>query len=262
MKLLSNKTLLVLLVLLSGYGYIASCTHDNDILPPPATAANYTAGSHVHLPGNMTVGDTSQWKLDKVHSSVLWQTSYVAAAGLLTGRFNQFGMHNVVDAEMINYTTAGQPLKDTSWAFYENDDSKSYFNGYVQINTSNTGEPGRDGGCNISGMGTVPIVSGTQNLTVTNLAKIKTSDIAFDKLTGLYTCNVNLTWQGKLGAPITKTYSGVIKYIPRATVTAATPYDVFGLQLKFQFNCRDYGITSTSIGDVIEIECNMNFNNK
>ena len=34
MKLLSNKTLLVLLVLISGYGYIASCTRDNDLLVP------------------------------------------------------------------------------------------------------------------------------------------------------------------------------------------------------------------------------------
>ena len=42
----------------------------------------------------------------------------------------------------------------------------------------------------------------------------------------------------------------------------AAAYNVFGLQLKFQFNCRDYGITSTSIADKIDIECNMNFNNK
>jgi hypothetical protein len=39
-------------------------------------------------------------------------------------------------------------------------------------------------------------------------------------------------------------------------------YDVFGLQLKFQFNCRDYGIVSTSISDKIDIEVNINLNNK
>ncbi len=263
MKLLSNKTLLILLVLISGYGYIASCTHDNTLPPPPSsTTTKFTPGTAVLLPGNMTAGNAAEWKLDKAHSNVMWETAYVGAAGLLTGRFNQFGMHNVVTAEMINYTTAGQPLKDTSWAFYEGDDSKTYFNGYVQINQSNTGEPGRDGGCNIGNLGTTPIVPGTQNLTVTNLAKITTTNVKFDPLTGDYIVNLNLTWQGKLASPATFPLVGKLKYIKRATIAGAAPYDVFGLQLSFQFNCRDFGIVSTSIADKIAIECNMNFNNK
>jgi len=265
MKLLTNKTLLVLLVLVSGYGYITSCTRDNDLIVPIQLTKPFvsTRGTEVLLPGNMTAGNTSEWKMDKAHSSVLWSTSYLGAAGLLTGRFNQFGMHNVIDAEAINYTVTGQPLKDTSWAFYENDPTKTYFNGYVQINTSNTGEPGRDGGCNISGMGTVAIVSGTQNLTVTNLAKIQTTEIKFDPASNGYIVTLNLTWQGKLTAPLTKTLVGTLKYVTKSTfVNGTTTYDIFGLQLKFQFNCRDYGITSTSIGDKIDIECNMNFNNK
>ncbi len=112
-----------------------------------------TRGTNIHLPGNMTTGNANEWKFDKTHSSVLWTTSYVDAAGLLTGRFNQFGMHDVTDAKAINYATTGQPLVDSSWAFYESDPSKTYFSGYVQINTSNTGEPGRDTGCNIAAMG-------------------------------------------------------------------------------------------------------------
>jgi len=164
----------------------------------------------------------------------------------------------------LSYTTTGQPLLDSSWAFYENDPAKTYFNGYVQINTSNTGEPGRDAGCNISGMGTTAIVAGTQNLTVTNLAKIKTTKVEFDPASNGYIVTLNLTWQGKLAAPFTKSVVGTLKYVPRATVQfgTATAYDVFGLQLKFQFNCRDFGIVSTSISDKIDIECNMNFNNK
>src|SRR5438034_793674 len=154
MKLFNNTILLSLLLLISCFGYIASCRHDNDILLPlPATTThNINHGTNVHLPGSMTVGDTSQWKLDKVHSSVLWQGAYIGAAALLTGRFNQFGMHNVTDPEMQSYIGAGQPVKDTSWAFYENDPAKTYFNGYVQINTSNTGEPGRDAGCNVGNL--------------------------------------------------------------------------------------------------------------
>ena len=261
MKLFSNKSLMILLIIISGFGYIVSCTHDNSFPPPPATiGVVITHGTNIHLPGNMTAGNVNEWKMDKAHSSVLWSTNYVAAAGLLTGRFNQFGMHDVTAAEMLNYVITGQPLKDTSWAFYENEPAKTYFNGYVQINTSNTGEPGRDAGCNVSGMGTTAIVLGTQNLTVTNLAKIKTTEVKFDPLSNEYIVTLTMTWQGKLAAPLTKTLVGKLKYIPKANVNAT--YDVFGLQLKFQFNCRDYGITSTSISDKIDIECNMNFNNK
>jgi polyisoprenoid-binding protein YceI len=264
MKLLSNKTFLVLLVLLSGYGYIASCTHDNE-LPPPPSSNNpiINRGTNIHLSGT-TTGDSTQWKMDKSHSSVLWSTNYVGAAGLLTGRFNQFGVHDVTDAKMITYATTGQPLVDTSWAFYESDPSKTYFNGYVQINTSNTGEPGRDAGCNVSGLGTTAIISGTQNLTVTNLAKIKTTEVKFDPLSSDYIVTFTMTWQGKLSAPLTKTLVGRLKYIPKSRVQFGTSaaYSVFGLQLKFQFNCRDFGIVSTSISDKIDIECNINFNNK
>lgn len=262
MKHVNSKLQLLLLFFFGVIGYLVSCTHDNSFPPPAATTGvKYTPGTEVFLPGT-TVGNPSQWKMDKTHSSTLWQTNYVGAAGLLTGRFNQFGMHDVTPAKMTNYVTAGQPLPDTSWAFYEGDDSKSYFNGYVQINTSNTGEPGRDAGCNIGNMGTTAIVAGTQNLNQVNLAKIKTTKIAFDPSTGDYIVNLDMNWQGKLGAPITKSLVGKLKYIKRATVAAAAPYDVFGLQLSFQFNCRDFGITSTSISDKIEIECNMNFNNK
>lgn len=266
MKLLSNKTFLILLVLISGYGYIASCTHDDELIVPIQISKPFTPtrGTNIHLPGNMTTGNTNEWKFDKSHSSVLWSTNYVGASGLLTGRFNQFGVHEVTDAKMTNYTTTGQPLPDSSWAFYENDPAKTYFNGYVQINTSNTGEPGRDAGCNIGNLGTTAIVSGTQNLGVTNLAKIKTSKVEFDPASNGYIVTLNLSWQGKLAAPLTKTLIGTLKYVPRQRVQFGTSaaYEVFGLQLKFQFNCRDFGITSTSISDKIEVECNMNFHNK
>ena len=262
---------MVLFIIISGAGYIVSCTHDNELPPPPASNTPViTRGTHVHLPGTMTTGDSTQWKVDKVHSSVLWSTNYVGAAGLLTGRFNQFGLHDVTDPTMINYITTGQPLKDTSWAFYENEPEKTYFSGYVQINTSNTGEPGRDAGCNINGMGTVPIVPGTQNLTVRNLAKIKTTKVEFDPLSNDYIVTFNLTWHGQdssaaaLASPITQSLVGKLKYIPQARVQfgTGTAYSVFGLQLKFQFNCRDFGVTSTSISDKVDIEINVNLNNK
>jgi polyisoprenoid-binding protein YceI len=266
MKLLKNTYFWILAILLGGYAYMASCTRQDSLIVPIETSKPFVATrtNAVHLPGSMTAGNTNEWKLDKVHSSVLWSSNYVGAAGLLTGRFNQFGMHDITDAKAISYVTAGQPLLDTSWAFYESDPAKSYFNGYVQINTSNTGEPGRDAGCNISGMGTIAIISGTQNLAYPNLAKIKTTAIKFDPASNGYIVTLNLTYQGKLTTPLTKSITGTLKYVPKAKVQfgTAAAYDVFGLQLKFQFNCRDFGIVSTSIADKIDIECNMNFNNK
>lgn len=265
MKRLTNRTLMIFMVVFSGYGYIISCTHEDVTPPAPAsTTPTITRGTNVHLPGNMTAGNTAEWKLDKAHSGVLWSTNYVGAAGLLTGRFNQFGIHKMTDAEMTNYVTTGQPVKDNSWAFYENDPTKTFFSGYVQINTSNTGEPGRDAGCNLAAMGTTAIVTGTQNLNVTNIARIETTEVTFDPLSSEYIVKLNLTWKGNLAAPISKAIVGKLKYVPQAKVQFGTAagYEVFGLQLKFQFNCRDFGITSTNISDKIDIECNMNFNNK
>ena len=261
MRRFQTAPYLIIALLISSMGYIVSCTHDDEIISSGG-GAKITRGVNVHLAGPS--GDTSKWKLDKSHSNVLWSTNYVGAAGLLTGRFNQFGMARVTDALATNYTTTGQPLPDTAFAFYENDPSRTYFNGYVQINTSNTGEPGRDAGCNVSGLGTVPIVSGTQNLNIQNIARIQTTKVELDPASKGYIVTLNMTWQGKLSAPLTKSYVGKLVYIPRSRVQfgTAAAYDVFGLQLKFQFNCRDFGIASTSISDKIEIECNMNFNNK
>ena len=39
------------------------------------------------------------------------------------------------------------------------------------------GEPGRDAGCNVSGMGTVAIIPLQQNLTFVNIARIKTTKV-------------------------------------------------------------------------------------
>ena len=87
MKLLNEKALLILLVIMSIVGYVASCTHENSVLPPPSTSTpDINRGDGVFLPGNLTPGDTSSWKFDQAHSSVLWSANYLRAPGLLTGR--------------------------------------------------------------------------------------------------------------------------------------------------------------------------------
>jgi polyisoprenoid-binding protein YceI len=266
MKLLSNKILLILLVIASFYGYVASCTHKEEVLPSQSTGTvTITRGTDILLPGTETAGDTTQWKLDQVHSSVLWSSNYLGAAGLLTGRFNMFGINDVFGNNATgDYVTSGQPVKDTSWAFYENDPTKTYFSGYVQMNTSNTGEPGRDGGCYLSYASAPKLITGTQNLTDSNLAEIKTTSVAFDPASSGYIVTAVLTWQGGLSAPHDTTINGTLSYIPKAVVGAGTAssYEVFGLQLNFQFDCRSFGVSTTEVGSIIQVQCNMNFNNK
>jgi len=259
MKLFKNKLLLMSMVLISAFALIVSCTHKNDPLPSSvSTKVVISHGNHVHLAG-LTAGDTSQWKFDKVHSAVNWSSPFEGVGSALTGKFNQFGLANVKSADMQNYVTSKQPLPDTSWAFYENQPEKSHFAGYVQLNQVNTGEPGRDGGCLIGTFGTTPIVAGTQNLTVSNIATIKTTKIEFDPLSNNYIATFDFTWQGKLAAPLTESITAKLTYIPEAN---AGTHNEFGLHLEFQFNCRDFGITSTSVADVINITINANFNNQ
>jgi polyisoprenoid-binding protein YceI len=250
---------MIVLIVISIYGFIASCTHKNEVLPASvSTAVVVTHGNHVHLPG-LTAGDTAQWKFDKVHSAVNWSSPFEGVGAPITGKFNQYGVANVSASQMQNYTTTAQPIPDTSWAFYENAPAKTHFSGYVQLNQVNTGEPGRDGGCLLSTFGTTAIVAGTQNLTVSNIALIKSTSVAFDPLSNDYIATFNFTWQGKLSAPLTESIVGKLTYVPEAY---AVDHSEFGLILKFQLNCRHFGITSTSVADIITIEVHTNFNNK
>ena len=222
-------------------------------------------GNGIFLPGSETAGDTSQWKLDQVHSSVLWSGSYLEQGALLTGRFNSFGMNILATNARQTYSIAkGQPLPDTSWAFYENDPSKTYFSGYVQMNTSNTGQPGRDGGCYLGYVSAPKIITGVQNLTDSNVAVIRTTKVEFDPASAGYIVTMVMSWQGGLSAIHDTTINGTLSYVKRSTIGAgtATAYDVFGLQLNFKFNCRSFGMTTTEISDIVAVQCNMNFNNK
>jgi hypothetical protein len=266
MKRLSNKIPLFLLVFVSFYGYIVSCTHENAVLPPPATdTVTIDRGNAVFLPGTQTAGDTTQWKFDQVHSSSLWSGSYLEESGLLTGRFNAFGINSLpASARQIYAVPKGQPLPDTSWAFYENDPSKTFFSGYVQMNTSNTGQPGRDAGCYLGYVFCPKIVTGTQNLTDSNIALIRTTKVELDPASPGYIVTMVMSWKGGLAQTHDTTINGKLSYIKQATVGAGTAsaYGVFGLQLNFTFNCRSFGITTDEISDDVTVQCNMNFNNK
>jgi len=255
------------MVFVSITGYIISCTHKDYILPPPTSNTPViTRGNGVFLAGTaaLNAGDTTKWKFDQVHSSVLWSGNYLETGALLTGRFNDFGISSIPASAKTQYVTTGQPLPDTSWAFYESDPTQTYFNGYVQMNTSNTGEPGRDAGCYLGYVAAPKIIAGTQNLIDSNIALLRTTKVTLDPNSPGYIVTMVMTWQGLLSAPKDTTITGTLSYIKRSTIGAGTAsaYDEFGLQLNFNFNCRSFGMTTTEISDVINVQCNMNFNNK
>jgi hypothetical protein len=265
MKQLCSRILLILLIVTSFYGYVASCTHKDEVLPQKSTGVvTITRGTDILLPGSETAGDSTQWKLDQVHSSVLWSTNYLGAAGLLTGRFNSFGINSLPASALQQYTSSGQPVLDTSWAFYENNPASTYLSGYVQMNTSNTGEPARDGGCYLSYVFAPKPISGVQNLTDSNIAYIRSTSVNLDPNSSGYIVNLVMTMQGGLSAPKDTALTGELSYSPKTVVGAGTSsaYEVFGLQLVFQFDCRSFGITTSEVGSVITVQANMNFNNK
>jgi hypothetical protein len=73
----------------------------------------------------------------------------------------------------------------TVFNFYEDKPDSIYFEGYVYLNSVNTGEPGRDGGCLLGTFGT----SAGAGYVDSNLAIIKSKKVEFsttDK--GIY-CN-------------------------------------------------------------------------
>ena len=67
MKLITNKLLLITLVIISISGYIVSCTKDDNLIVPIQTSKPVIIehGDAVLLPGNMTAGNSNEWKFDK-----------------------------------------------------------------------------------------------------------------------------------------------------------------------------------------------------
>ena len=109
MRPITNRIFLFALFFVSIYGYIASCTHKEMALPTQSTGTvTIQHGTDILLPGTETAGDSTQWKLDQVHSNVLWSSNYLGAAGLLTGRFNMFGMNDIFGNQLQGlYVTGG-----------------------------------------------------------------------------------------------------------------------------------------------------------
>ena len=205
--------------------YFVSCRHD-DVVPPTGGDSN---GSDIQR-GDAAIGplyhDNGKTTFDKAHSSVNWSTPYLGELAVLTGKFNTFGFN--------------------SFNFAESNPDSIYFEAYVWLNTVNTGEPGRDGGCLLSTFGTTAGATDEES----NLAVIKTTKVEFSTTDKGYIVTADFTFHG-----VTKSISAKMDYVGKTEAG-----DYYGFTLKFSILAiSDFGIESTSIADNVNISCSANF---
>jgi polyisoprenoid-binding protein YceI len=220
----TRKLLLLLASMFLSVALFYSCTHKDDDLVAPSNGANITRGTDV-------IDLTAGWTHDKAHSNVMWETAYMGATALLTGRFNQFGI--------------------TKLKFDESNPANTTIEAWVRLNSVNTGEPSRDGGCLLTTFGT----TATNVDQVENLAVIKSTKVELSTTDKGYIVTANLTFHG-----VTKPVTMKLDYTGSKDFTGTTPYKLAGLSGQFQINAQtDFGITSTSIADKVVIKMNCNF---
>jgi len=223
MKLKTKFYVLAFLLLVSTLGYFISCTHDDITLPEGSGGTgNITRGTdEVSLSNSTTT-------FDKVHSNVNWATAYLGEISILTGRFNTFGFN--------------------SFNFEESTPDSIYFEAYVYLNTVNTSEPGRDGGCLLTTFGTAAGAGYVDS----NLAILKSKKVEFSTTDKGYIVTADLTFHG-----FTNEVTAKLDYAGKADEGT---YDEYGFNLAFSFLAiSDFGITSTSISDNVDVKCGAAF---
>jgi polyisoprenoid-binding protein YceI len=223
----NNKTglLAILATLIAGYGYIASCTHDDALIQSNGPAI--TRGTQVlQYPSDTKVS------FDKTHSNVGWETAYLGDLSLLTGRFDTMGF--------------------TALNFDEAHPANTNFEAWVWINKVNTSEPRRDTGCLQTTFGT----TNSMTTEAANIAIVKSNSVEFNPTDNGYIVKFDLTFHG-----VTKELTGKL-YYDGMTITGSgsTAKNNFGLSFDFQFLAKtDFGIVSNSIGDLVTVKCNAIF---
>jgi polyisoprenoid-binding protein YceI len=227
MKLLKQHYLIVIAIALLGLTYVGGCTRENELV--------VSNGPEIVRGTDKTSLTDTRWTFDKSHSNVMWETAYIGNTSLLTGRFNTFGL--------------------TKFEFDEANPANTSFEGYVYLNTVNTGEPGRDAGCLLGTYGTA--VGKTSE--PENVATIKSKSVEFSKTDKGYIVKADLTFHG-----FTKEVTAKFNYVGKtSTTTNGVTTIVVGFSLDFPILAKtDFGIASTSIGDNVNIRCNTVFRYK
>lgn len=243
----SVKSFLVIALLVVGGGFIFQCQHeDEEIIPikgpdpivrgtEKLTCTNCTplVSNGASADFNTSAVPPGTWYFDKSHSNAMWETPYKSLGSLLTGRFNYFVLQN------LNFDE-GVPTNIS-------------FEGYVRLNTVNTGEPGRDGGCLLTTYGT----DATKTTEIENIASLITIPG-----TGRYSAtdegffvDANFTFHG-----VTKKV--VVKFYYEKQTDQGTFY-MAGISAEFEFLAlTDHAISSTNIDDHVKVRINTLLRNK
>ena len=137
--------------------------------------------------------------------------------------------------------------------FDESNPQNIVFDGYVRLNSVNTGEPNRDGGCLLSTFSTT--ADATEESTnmaritsIANTGKYSTTDDGF-------LIDADLTFMG-----FTREVTVKLFYYPQSDQGS---YLMTGFTAQFQFNAiSDFGISSSNIDDQITVNMNILFKNK
>jgi len=227
MKLLKQNSVWILAILLCGLTYVVGCTRENELL--------VSNGPEIVRGTDKTSLSDTRWTFDKTHSNVMWETAYMGATALLTGRFNSFGFNK--------------------FEFDEANPANTSFEAYVLLNTVNTGEPGRDGGCLLGTFGTAT----GKTTEPENQAIIKSKSVAFSTTDKGYIVKADLTFHG-----VTKEVTAKFNYVGKtSTTTNGVTTVVVGFSLEFPIMAKtDFAIVSTNIGDNVNIRCNTTFRYK
>lgn len=227
MKRKTNFYLVSLIVMAFMFVFLhfASCTHEDQIVPGGGSNGGNIQRGTDHL--GLSDGKTT---FDKVHSSVNWMTAYLGAIAPLTGKFTTFGFN--------------------SFNFYEDNADSIYFEGFVYLNTCNTGEPGRDGGCMLGYLGTAAGVGYVDS----NLAIIKSKSVALSTTDKGYIVTADLTFRG-----VTKELTAKLDYIGKTDI--GNGVNEYGFSLEFSFSAlSDFGVPAEGeIADNVDVKCNANF---
>lgn len=222
-----QNLILSLVALVMGFFIIveiASCTHDDEILDPIEDSTYEYGGDIVKV--------SDGYNFDKTHSSVRWETAYLANSALLTGRFNSF---------------------EGSVDFVQNDPANISFSGKVKLNTVNTGEPGRDQGCLL---GTFGVVEGDD---VSNEATLVSKSVSFDN-NGGYNAKADLTFHGVTSEVDVKLNYAGITFFDEGSGIFGAPLNLAGFTAEFQMNAKSiFGIESSNIADLVTVKLNMQF---
>ena len=235
----------MILGILLASGLVFTCQHEDEEIipvkgPDPIVRGTETLNctNCTPLVANGASADfntgsipSGQWYFDKAHSNVMWETAYKGVGSLLIGRFTYF------------------VLKDLN--FDEANPANISFEGYVRLNSVNTGEPGRDGGCLLTSYGTAT----AKTVEPENIASLKSTSVEYSTTDDGYIVKANLTFMG-----FTKEVIGKMYYAKQSDDGAGK---LSGLLAEFPFLSKtDFGIVSSNIADKVTIKINVTLKKK